>query len=273
MKKRTKKFSLGMKIAGILACLALVSVGFASWLIVQVTDPAPLEDGSFTVYSVDTKNVKIENTAFADVTPARDPAVSSSSIIFGKDASATPDWLIAGSDVQEENLTATLTFDVNLYDNTNTLSSDGKIQDYITDVKLNFVPAGIDDAIEAGYITAPVITYSYEDADSDEHTDTVTYDPDADAADLSISMAEADANTVEVTVTIAFGWGEAFGGENPYVYFNTKTPNDPSTVLKPDSETEYLTWAEYADTALTGLNAISSGAHNYTITLTAQIKK
>lgn len=262
MKKTTKKLSLGMKIVAILACLALASVGFASWLILQVENPDTMTDGSFTVYSVDTKNVKIEGAAFTG---------DSAKIIFGKKTEGvTESWLIAGENVADENLKATLTFNVNLYDDDGQLSDAGAIKDYISEVELSFVPTGIDDAITANYITAPVITYSYKDNDNTEHTGTITYDPNNDAADLSISMVDADKNTVAVTVTIEFDWGTAFDNQNPYEYFNAKTANETSGVLKSGSTEEYLTYAAYASEALGKLNTIGATA-DYTINLTAKL--
>ncbi len=268
MKKTTKKLSLGMKIASVLACLAIVSVGFASWWIVQLPDPEPVDDGSFTVYSVNTKNIKIENVDFAYITPARNPAVKSSNIIFGKTTGVTQRWLLADDDVAEQNLTATFTFDVNLYDDyqagqVNDLG-EGAISDYISEITLDFLPTGIDSAIGNGYIAKPVITYSY----GTDSTDTVTYEPsdESDTATLHINMEDASSNSVTVTVTVEFNWGATFGGQNPYVYYNAAGKN-PTEAISEDDET---TWAEHADAALTGLYGLNN-ASNYEITLTAKI--
>ncbi len=250
MKKTTKKLSLGMKVASILACLALVSVGFASWWIVQLPDPVQYNDGSFTVYSVDTKNIKIENLEF-----------EGSRIIFGKTAGVTQRWLLA-ENIEDQNLTATLTFDVNLYDNykenqANSLGT-GAIKDYVSEITLDFIPSGIDSAISAGYITAPVITYSY----GTNKTGTVTYS--SGTATLPIYMDGATSNTTTVTVTFEFGWGATFSGQNPYAFYNAagKDPNGASGVGN-------KTWAEHADDALTGLNALATA--NYKVNLTAKI--
>lgn len=259
MKKTTKKLSLGMKIVAILACLALASVGFASWLILQVENPAPMTDGSFTVYSVDTKNVKIEGAAFTG---------DSAKIIFGKKTEGvTESWLIAGADVANENLTATLTFNVNLYDDDGQPSDGGAIKDYISEVELKFDPTGIDDAIEAYYITAPVIAYTYGEGEN-QKTGKINYSAENDT--LSIAMDKATGNTVAVTVTIEFDWGTAFGSQNPYEYFNDKTANADSTFDKPAPDTGKYKWAEYASVALSGLSEINSTA-NYKITLTAKL--
>ena len=264
MKKTTKKLSLGMKIASILACLALVSVGFASWWIVQLPDPVEYNEGSFTVYSVDTKNIKIENLEFAN-TPAGE---SSSTIIFGKTSGVTQKWLLA-EDIDDQNLTATFSFDVNLYDNykedeVNDLGT-GAINSYVDEITLDFLPTGIDNAISNGYITAPKITYTY----GTNNTGTKTYS--SGTTTLSIDMAGATSNTAHVTVTIEFDWGATFGGQNPYEFYNAegKLPNGDSGVARPSPATGNMTWAEHADTALTGLNALANA--NSQVTLTAQI--
>ena len=280
MKQRKFKFSLGMKIASILSCIALVSVGFATWWIVQLPEPAPLEEGSFTVYTVDTKNIKIENLAFSDVTPARNPVVSSSRIIFGKTSGVTENWLLA-RDIEEQNLTATITFDVNLYDNyeegkTNSLGT-GAIKDYVGNINLLFSPTAttnLDNAINDGYITAPKITYSYGTG----NTDSVDYN--SGDTTLAISMEGATGNTVAVTVTIVFGWGEAFDDDgtadedatdnlNPYVFYNAngKAPNGDSGVAKEEG-TGNMTWAQHADKALTAISGLSGVEYNVTLTAT-----
>ena len=60
MKQKKFKFSLGFKIATILSCLALVSTGFASWWIVSIrNDNNGRQEGSFTVYAVEEKEVEV----------------------------------------------------------------------------------------------------------------------------------------------------------------------------------------------------------------------
>ena len=63
MKQRKGKFTLGMKIASILSCIALVSVGFASWWIIRLPSPET-KGGSFEVYSVDEKKINYTDVKF-----------------------------------------------------------------------------------------------------------------------------------------------------------------------------------------------------------------
>lgn len=280
MKQRKFKFSLGMKIASILSCIALVSVGFASWWIVQMPDPVTYENGSFTVYTVDTKNVRIENFKVKDNTEA--------SIIFGRTSGVTERWLLSDSDDKEQNLKVTFTFDVNLYDNykegasDNKLTEGGNLSKFVGNIKLNFAPTvktNLDAAIKAKYITAPVITYSYG-----SKTGNITYNPDATENTLDIDMSGATSNTQAVTLTIEFKWGETFDTNgtadtdlddnlNPYAFYNATTRNatgDSGVAKTGEGATGNMTWAEHAAKALGDIHALG-GEKAYTLTLTAEV--
>jgi len=267
------KFSLGMKIVSLLSCVALVSMGFASWWILKLPETPTTSSGSFEVYTVNTKKVTIGDIQFKDSTVVKttDPVTyyPSSKIIFGKAASdATSKWLIAGSDVLDQNLKAEFTFTVNLFDvdgNTET-ASESKVSDFLKEVQLDFicskeVATALDNAINANYITAPKITYTYNTSVTNNTTyvneTTPNYTTDKTTT-LAIPMNSATANTVTVTVTIEFGWGELFNSTdgtnlNPYVHYNSKS-------YTADLATE-------ASTVLTALNALS--AKNFSLKLTA----
>jgi hypothetical protein len=60
------KFSLGMKIVSLLSCVALVSMGFASWWILKLPETDPYTNGSFTAYAVAEKNITIDNFVFTE---------------------------------------------------------------------------------------------------------------------------------------------------------------------------------------------------------------
>ena len=279
MKQRKIKFSLGLKIASILSCIALVSVGFASWWIVQLPDPITYENGSFTVYSVDTKNVKLENFAVKSGTEA--------DVIFGKTTGVTERWLLSDSADKTENLKVTFTFDVNLYDNyeegkTNTLTPNGNLSKFVGNIELDFASAAkahLDAAIKANYITAPVISYSYGATNSGS----ITYNPDSAENKLDISMSGATSNTQQITLTIEFKWGEAFDTDgvadtnasdnlNPYAFYNaaTRNSNGDSGVAKTgEGATGNMTWAEHAEKALQTIYLLNAGKYN--LTLTAEV--
>lgn len=233
MKQRKFKFSLGMKIASILSCIALVSVGFASWWIVKPPQ-TKTASGSFEVYTVSTKNITISEPTFTDVTldkDGKDETVSSSKIIFGKkDFPANKTnykWLLAGKEIYDENLTATMNFTVSVTDgDTNTGTSN--VSDFLENVKLTLeVPAKLKTAISNKYLANAKIAYTTTGGTA--KSGEVSIDGTKDTVELLIDMTganSADADnpvySVGVTVTFTFAWGEKFHNENPYTYFNAQ---------------------------------------------------
>lgn len=220
MKQKKFKFSLGLKIATILSCVALVSMGFASWWIVSIKNNDGAQAGSFTVYEVEEKEVEVTVDSWENET-----------IVYGtskKTPATTPTWLLAAdSGMLPENLVATLTFTVSATENLDKL---------IGNVDVTFVPntdskTMFDNAIAAGYISAPVINASYKTATAatatDIYSDPATQNKDFtyNSSELKVSLpAEALVDgSVTVTVTFNFGWGAMTNGENPYDYFNTTT--------------------------------------------------
>lgn len=224
MKKTTKKLSLGMKIASVLACLAIVSVGFASWWIVNYPKPVENNDGSFEVYGVETKNIYFDNMSWGE---GKDDAL----IIFGYPTGATTNkgWFgytksVADNDggVEEEDMSAIFKF---------TLKADDEgaaLNDYMDVVTVTFTPIHDDfNALvtESKYIAAPVIEYSLNGGTSWQTG--ATYNGAATTFDI-----EADSMTgsfQDIQLRFTFGWGEYFNDAetnenlNPYDFFNAQT--------------------------------------------------
>ncbi|MBO7304652.1 MAG: hypothetical protein J6V09_05460 [Clostridia bacterium] len=202
MKKTTKRFSLGMKIASILTCLVVTAVGFASWLVIKPADAAT-ESGSFTVYKVETQGVRISVTSTA------------SDIIFGK-KTATYDypWLVA-KDVADEALTATFSVTVT------TDNDDILLNSVASEIKVTFdiaeaMSTKFDQAITDTYLAAPTVTVS------GGATGTGTYAvKTGDVGGFaSVSFDAPAAKEVTFTVTVVFGWGAYTQYANPYEHFN-----------------------------------------------------
>lgn len=220
MKQKKFKFSLGLKIATILSCVALVSMGFASWWIVKPPVNQTAE-GSFEVYTVDTKNINIS-----------EPTFTNSNIIFGKTtfpANATNHkWLIAGDDVKDENLKATMNFTVSVTDG-DAATGTSNVADFLQNVKLTMtVPEALQTAITNKYIDAANSKITYKTTGGTEKTDSAVINGTADSVELLIDMSgatkvndeDAAVYSVGVEVTFEFAWGEKFHSENPYTYFN-----------------------------------------------------
>ncbi len=202
MKKTTKRFSLGMKIASILTCLVVTAVGFASWLVIKPADAAT-ESGSFTVYKVETQGVRIS------VTP------TASDIIFGKTTTTNAHPWLTAKDVADEALTATFSVTVT------TDNDEIMLNSVASQIKVSFdiaeaMSASFDSAISDTYLVAPTVTLK------DGATGTGTYAvANGEAGGLaSVSFDAPEAKEVTFTVEVVFGWGAYTENTNPYAYFN-----------------------------------------------------
>ena len=234
MKKTTKKLSLGMKIASVLACLAIVSVGFASWWIVKFPAPTKATDGQFEVYAVNTKSIHFSNIAWGTVDDA------DSDVVFGHPGSGTAvRWLGYDNDVQAQDLEAVLSFTVSVHNGeevTDELDSGSALKNYLDTISLVFDPqsANFDAAIGNG-IAAPKISYSLDGGTN--WSDAQTYS--ADKYTLTINADTQTGNfadafttgTQVVMVKFEFGWeytpaGDSTQTVNPYDYYNGKTYKD-----------------------------------------------
>ena len=230
MKKTRKiKFTLGMKIASILCCVALVSVGFASWWIVNYPATTAVEAGSFTVYSVDTKNVKITDVTFYDdesdqtgtaVTKdqqGNDVANADAEIIFGAPSEAdksakftgnTQDhrWLGYNSEganaVATEDLTTILDFTVAVKDvvktqgGTEEQDSQNKLSEFINKISVAFNAGDAYEGKIGSGVATPVIEYRVKSSSTENWNNIAfksagTYDKDSN---LTLNINNSDAN-------------------------------------------------------------------------------
>ena len=224
MKKTTKKLSLGMKIASILACLAIVSVGFASWWIIQYPETDTITEGSFEVYKVETKKITFENVTFID----------GAEITYGyTDADTTYNWLGADkfvdaektpNGVKPEKLSSTLQFTVQLDD------ENGNIDEYINTVKVDFdAGAAYETAMSAnaelGNVVAvgtPTVQYRFtaeESFTNEQWKNAPAYTTENNTSITFTPPTDCGAKLL-VQVKITFAWGGTTGGENPYEYYN-----------------------------------------------------
>ncbi len=238
--KTKKKFSLGVKIASILSCVAVLSVGFASWLIVNVPTETNNQIGSFEVYEVVDNSVALTYDWGNDGVDDKDgdgaytsAATAAAKITFGKPSGATnAGWLQAGNDVQNEKLTATVKVTI---DNFTQLQS----------FSVTLTPPTISSTL----ITSSV---SYKNAQG------TSVDTNSDGA---LNATELAAVNGVVVVELTFAWGSAFtpadaqAPVNPFTYYNGQT-------YSADLATE-------ANTNLTAINTALSGK-TYSVTFTCQ---
>lgn len=208
MKRKTLTLTLS-----ILACLALIGVGFASWIISANTSTNA--EGNIIVDTVKDKSYVISAASWKD---------GNSKISFGapKEMNVTGAWLTNDSTDKTENLTVTYQLTVNYADNTPAtgLVNSNKI---------------------AATFGAPNDT-NYNKAISDELI----------IAPESTIITETSAGVYEITVTYKWGkhFANSAGateGVNPYTYYNgnERQANDKigetSTTYMQDAKTSLET--------------------------------
>ena len=243
--KSNKKFSLGVKIASILSCVAVLSVGFASWLIVNIPQPEAVSVGSFEVYEVVDNSVTlaydwgadgegdfVKNDQGDDTTTYTEKAQAAAKITFGKPASSSVQnpWLQAGDDVQNEKLTAQVKVTIGHYD---------QLQNF----EVTLASAAYDGL--GNLVATPTVNYKNAAGTANADTDN----------DGKLSLAELSADGVKGTVVVefVFGWGSAFtpAGENqtpvnPFLFYNNQ---EYSATIASDANTKLTSINEALETA------------------------
>lgn len=210
-----KKFSLTL--ISILSVVVLVGVGFAAWII---TTPNVEKKQPGTITASGVTDARYELTA----------TITNGSIVFGRPrdySDNNSDWFKPGSDVGDENLTATLTLTLTDPDG-NAWNDETVFNTYLPD-KFTFTmnatkAAGEGSSVDANgdfnqavsqkYVENPTISYGTVSAPS------VTL---GTAIEIKKSAFTKGAdNKYTLTITITFAWGTAFTDgthANPYDYF------------------------------------------------------
>lgn len=207
-----KKFSLTL--ISILSVVVLVGVGFAAWII---TTPNVKEKQTGTITASGVTDARYELTA----------TITNGSIVFGRpsDYSAdSSDWFKPGSDVGDENLTATLT--LTLTDPKGNALDETVFNNYLPD-KFTFTMnatksdavdnTGFGNEVTAGRIKYPTISYTASGATSATTKKDVAF---GTPIEIAKSAFEKDTDgKYTLTITITFAWGN---DGNPYTYFHGK---------------------------------------------------
>ena len=213
MKRKTLTLTLS-----ILACLALIGVGFASWIISAEVSATPAE-GSFIVDTVTDRSYKVEGAWLSN----------QSKITFGAPSTMNnveDAWLTNNSDDKKENLTVTYQLIVKYGDNTPATGIKAKI---ITTVSAPADP-NYTAAVNGGLIIAPT----------------------------NATVEETGEGTGVYNITVTYQWGEHFGKVNPYKYYNAKTATDKlsgtETTYMQDAKTSLETLSKIEETVKFTLN-------------------
>lgn len=213
MKRKTLTLTLS-----ILACLALIGVGFASWIISAEVSATPAE-GSFIVDTVTDRSYNVEGAWLSN----------QSNITFGAPTTMNNvenAWLTNNSEDKKENLTVTYQLTVKYGDNTPATGIKDKI---ITTVS---APADTNytAAVDGGLIIAPT----------------------------NATVVEAPEGNGKYNITVTYQWGEHFSNVNPYTYYNAKTATDKlsgtETTYMQDAKTSLDTLSKIEETVKFTLN-------------------
>ena len=221
MKRKTLTLTLS-----ILACLALIGVGFASWII--SANAADKAEGSFIVDTVTDKTYKVEGTWLNN----------QSKITFGAPATmnnTSGTWLTNDSTDKKENLTVTYQLTVTYGDTTPATG----IKDKITAVVTAPENANYTAAVNGELIIAPTSAKVEETATPGVYNITVTYKWGKHFADSA----------------------DATEGVNPYTYYNAKIATDKLS----GTETTYMQDAKTSLDTLSKIEASVKFTLNITI--------
>ena len=231
---RKIKFSLGIKIASILSCLAIVSVGFASWWIINYPEAVEYSEGSFEVYAINRKEIKFDGLGVADD--------SNPQIVFGHPGSGTTSWLGYSTSVLQENLSTILKFNITL-----TTNESDKLSDYLSSVDVTLNTGAYGD-IDAKYVAPAKVSYRVgTEGEFAEIT------PDDNGV---YKITGLDYQTADIYLKLDFGWGSQTEGQNPYTYYNNETYTDDLATKATDM--------------LTAINGLAGNTYTVTIDTTAK---
>lgn len=233
-------------VASLLACVAMVGTGFASWVILA-------EDKEEA-----TGNVKAEAVSENSLTFTVAPTTDANIFFAGPATQETPGaWLSSQGEASHENLSVEFT-----------LSVTGKVG--TIDIMLE--ETGLTTAIEANYITGATFAVSSATNNVGETNDDVKAQVTLDGTTIKCANGNGiDFTNGEIKVTMTYGWGTMFDSKNPYNFFNEK---DRNGTVDGAYETAYSgkTWAEAAKEVLTDLytDLNSDSGVSITVTFTAK---
>lgn len=186
-------------ILSLLICIAIVGVGFASWVI--TVDKSAEATGNITVDTIEDKShvVTVES--------------GNLNVIFGAKAKSNPEatknWMTYGNtSSKDEALEVTITVTVTNY---NDLDTNTPFTFTLAEDATNFYSA----AVTAGYVT--------------------TLDSVKSSIYVSGASKIEETTTAKYTIKLTFAWGVHFGSKNPIDFYNQYEP----TATLPESSITY----------------------------------
>lgn len=233
-----KRKSLTM-ILCLLTCLSLVGVGFAAWVI--SAGDKEVVTGNIVVDTVTDNRIELT------VTP-----VSGKDIILNGPAGAATGWLTySGS--QTEQLKVSFKCVVAY-----------KSGQTFTDASVLETPTAT--------LAEPTGNTAYDKAKTNKcfALASGTVDTLAFTDGVNVSGLTVEDGKVVFTVTVAYVWGEIFGNDNPFTFYNAK---DVSTDCGDAvNSNESATWGDHAAYYLGLLDAVDTGSVAYNLTIQVDFK-
>ena len=207
MKRKTLTLTLVL-----LSCLALIGVGFASWIISP--NKTETANGNFSVDIVEEKNLTTE-AKWCDENG--DIVEGKNSVIFGykefADGTTTNyNWLKNSNSEFQENLTLYLKVTV----------TDGK-----TAVDVDTSKVTVEVKEESGKYTTLATAQTDSDNEREAIVGALPNQKDG-TIEIKDTLGTAGQATGVFYVIFTFSWGTAFAQQNPYQYYNAK-PYDALT--------------------------------------------
>lgn len=205
MKRKTLTLTLSL-----LACFALIGVGFASWVI---TSQKELNvQGNFVVEKVTDKRLNVTTKWMNPSDDAYLEDGKNPDIVYGKKTGG-PNWLT--NDGNEEALTAKLEVTVTKKDGSNfTAVNDITVTTLLT-ADNAYTTARGDGHKYVGAL--PVLPSEFNDTNAK-------------------ATLFTDNKTIKIVYTITFTWGEAFGGKNPMEYYKAAEDTINASIDKNETE-------------------------------------
>lgn len=227
-KKKTRSKMIAASIA-ILSSAAVVSTGFAAWVISggdtkEVGGTIEADEVSSKAHTLSAITFQEDNNKISFGAPKDKDTIPQSNSYHWLQNNAATENLIASATFTVSNVETTPTDDLKtLFD------ADGcKFEETTT----NKVYVDTSDAVNKHYVGA-FPTWNL----NQQYTDQTT------APGVYLKLGELKNNTLTVTLKVVFAWGTAFKSQNPFVYYNAQKK---TSSLESEAET--------ALTAIKGLN-------------------
>lgn len=229
-----KKKAMIMAVAS-LGSMALIGTGFAGWVISANTETSA--KGVITAYDVKDQRLTISGESWDEKGDD-----GSGSIVFGqpktKDTFEQTPWFTFTSDVNQEVLNNTFTFNVASGDASDTGNFKVAAEIVVEDTNAN---TAWQSAITNEVVAKPDVAL--------------------DGTDGVYTLAKTP---TAVTIGLTFSWGAHFESKNPYNFYNKKKIGDYVDAKKTK------TWGDDANEFMTYFNAITKVNFTLKITVTRQ---